>query len=113
MFPRIVVNKLKTTIINFINENPFLLIVLSVTSALQSQVVIKENAIQSKYAFPLVTSKAKAVVVYDTDDYLVVHKTAELFVSDVESVTGQQLRLTDKLKGDKEIIIVGTVEKIG
>ena len=42
----------------------FLLIVLSVTSALQSQVVIKENAIQSKYAFPLVTSKAKAVVVY-------------------------------------------------
>ena len=89
----------------------FLLVVLSVTSALQSQVVIKENAIQSKYAFPLVTSKAKAVVVYDTDDYLVVHKTAELFVSDVESVTGQQLRLTDKLKGDKEIIIVGTVEK--
>lgn len=84
---------------------------MSVTSALQSQVVIKENAIQSKYAFPLVTSKAKAVVVYDTDDYLVVHKTAELFVSDVESVTGQQLRLTDKLKGDKEIIIVGTVEK--
>ena len=47
----------------------FLLVVLSVTSALQSQVVIKENAIQSKYAFPLVTSKAKAVVVYDTDDY--------------------------------------------
>ncbi|MFR4272912.1 MAG: glycosyl hydrolase 115 family protein [Bacteroides thetaiotaomicron] len=89
----------------------FLLVVLSVTSALQSQVVIKENAIQSKYAFPLVTSKAKAVVVYDTDDYLVVRKTAELFVSDVESVTGQQLRLTDKLKGDKEIIIVGTVEK--
>lgn len=85
----------------------FLLVVLSVTSALQSQVVIKENAIQSKYAFPLVTSKAKAVVVYDTDDYLVVRKTAELFVSDVESVTGQQLRLTDKLKGDKEIIIVG------
>ena len=42
----------------------FLLVVLSVTSALQSQVVIKENAIQSKYAFPLVTSKAKAVVVY-------------------------------------------------
>lgn len=84
---------------------------MSVTSALQSQVVIKENAIQSKYAFPLVTSKAKAVVVYDTDDYLVVRKTAELFVSDVESVTGQQLRLTDKLKGDKEIIIVGTVEK--
>lgn len=41
----------------------FLLVVLSVTSALQSQVVIKENAIQSKYAFPLVTSKAKAVVV--------------------------------------------------
>ena len=56
----------------------FLLVVLSVTSALQSQVVIKENAIQSKYAFPLVTSKAKAVVVYDTDDYLVVRKTAEL-----------------------------------
>ena len=53
----------------------------------------------------------KRQVVYDTDDYLVVHKTAELFVSDVESVTGQQLRLTDKLKGDKEIIIVGTVEK--
>mgnify|MGYP000927306402 FL=1 len=44
----------------------FLLVVLSVTSALQSQVVIKENAIQSKYAFPLVTSKAKAAVVYDT-----------------------------------------------
>lgn len=31
----------------------FLLVVLSVTSALQSQVVIKENAIQSKYAFSL------------------------------------------------------------
>lgn len=70
----------------------FLLVVLSVTSALQSQVVIKENAIQSKYAFPLVTSKAKAVVVYDTDDYLVVRKTAELFcfgrrISDRTTIT--------------------------
>ncbi|WP_248006554.1 hypothetical protein [Bacteroides thetaiotaomicron] len=113
MFPRIVVNKLKNNYNKLINENSFLLVVLSVTSALQSQVVIKENAIQSKYAFPLVTSKAKAVVVYDTDDYLVVRKTAELFVSDVESVTGQQLRLTDKLKGDKEIILWVQLRKIG
>ena len=36
----------------------FLLIVLSVTSALQSQVVIKENAIQSKL-FPWLLRKRK------------------------------------------------------
>ena len=50
-------------------------------------------------------------MVYDADDYLVVQKTAELFVADVESVTGKQLRLTDTVKGDKEIIVVGTIEK--
>ena len=89
----------------------FLLVILSVASALQSQVVVKENMIQSKSAFPLVTSNTKAAVVYDADDYLVVQKTAELFVADVESVTGKQLRLTDTVKGDKEIIVVGTIEK--
>ena len=89
----------------------FLLVILSVASALQSQVVVKENMFQSKSAFPLVTSNTKAAVVYDADDYLVVQKTAELFVADVESVTGKQLRLTDTVKGDKEIIVVGTIEK--
>ena len=54
----------------------FLLVILSVASALQSQVVVKENMIQSKSAFPLVTSYTKAAVVYDADDYLVVQKTA-------------------------------------
>ena len=42
----------------------FLLVILSVASALQSQVVVKENMIQSKSAFPLVTSNTKAAVVY-------------------------------------------------
>lgn len=37
----------------------FLLVVLSVTSALQSQVVIKENAIQSKLLFPWLLRKRK------------------------------------------------------
>ena len=64
-----------------------LLILLVVASALQSQVVVNENVKHSKYAFPLVASKIKATVCYDANDYPVVKKVAELFVSDIENVT--------------------------
>ena len=62
-----------------------LLILLVVASALQSQVVVNENVKHSKYAFPLVASKIKATVCYDANDYPVVKKVAELFVSDIEN----------------------------
>ena len=67
-------------------------------SALQSQVVVNENVKHSKYTFPLVASKIKATVCYDANDYPVVKKVAELFVSDIENVTGQRLKLADEWK---------------
>lgn len=88
-----------------------LLILMLLTSALQSQVVVSENAVRSKNAFPLVTSKVKASVVYDANDYLVVRKTAGLFVSDIENVTGYKLNLTDEPGDGKAVVIVGTIEK--
>ena len=69
-----------------------LLILLVVASALQSQVVVNENVKHSKYTFPLVASKIKATVCYDANDYPVVKKVAELFVSDIENVTGMEER---------------------
>lgn len=88
-----------------------LLLMLLMTSAVQSQIVVTENAVRSKSAFPLLTTKVKAAVVYDSNDYLVVRKTAGLFVSDIENVTGNKLKLTNQLQGDKAVIIVGTIEK--
>ena len=88
-----------------------LLILLVVASALQSQVVVNENVKHSKYAFPLVASKIKATVCYDSNDYPVVKKVAELFVSDIENVTGQRLKLADEWKKGKTVVIVGTIEK--
>lgn len=80
-------------------------------STLQSQVVVNENTQHSKYAFPLVTSKVKATVCYDVNDYLVVKKAAELFASDMEHVTGQKLGLTNEWKNEKTVVIVGSIEK--
>ena len=88
-----------------------LLILLVVASALQSQVVVNENVKHSKYAFPLVASKIKATVCYDANDYPVVKKVAELFVSDIENVTGQRLKLADEWKKGRTVVIVGTIEK--
>ena len=88
-----------------------LLILLVVASALQSQVVVNENVKHSKYTFPLVASKIKAAVCYDANDYPVVKKVAELFVSDIENVTGQRLKLADEWKKGKTVVIVGTIEK--
>lgn len=88
-----------------------LLLMLLITSTIHSQVVVKESSVQGKYAFPLVTSKAKAAVCYDADDYPVVHKTAGLFVSDIELVTGCKLNLTNNLNKEKVVVIVGTIEK--
>lgn len=88
-----------------------LLFLLLAASVLRSQVVVSENAGRSKNTFPLVSAKEKAAVVYDANDYLVVQKTAGLFVDDVENVTGQKLLLTDEVKKEKVIILVGTIEK--
>ena len=88
-----------------------LLILLVVASALQSQVVVNENVKHSKYTFPLVASKIKATVCYDANDYPVVKKVAELFVSDIENVTGQKLKLADEWKKGRTVVIVGTIEK--
>lgn len=88
-----------------------LLLMLLLASALQSQVAVHDDAVRSKNAFPLVTSKVKATVCYDVDDYPVVQKAAGLFVSDMEQVTGRRLKLATELRGAKTVVIVGTIEK--
>ena len=80
-------------------------------SVLQSQVVVNENIKHSKNVFPLVTSNVEATVCYDANDYLVVKKATELFVSDIENVTGQRLKLTNECKKGRAVVIVGTIEK--
>ncbi len=88
-----------------------LLILLMITSVLQSQVVVKENASCGRNVFPLVTSNMETTVCYDVNDYLVVKKAAELFVSDIENVTGQKMELTNECKQGRSVVIVGTIEK--
>lgn len=88
-----------------------LLIMFLITSAMHSQVIVNENAKHGKYTFPLVTSKARATLYYDMGDYPVVKKVAGLFVSDIENVTGQRLKMTNEWKNEKILVIVGTIEK--
>lgn len=51
-----------------------LLILLMITSVLQSQVVVNENASCGRNVFPLVTSNMETTVCYDVNDYLVVKR---------------------------------------
>lgn len=88
-----------------------LLMVLMMASALQSQVIVDESAKSGKNVFPLVTSNMEATVYYDVNDYLVVKKATELFVSDIENVTGERIELTNEYKKGRTVVIVGTIEK--
>ena len=86
-----------------------LLMLLLMASTLQSQVVVDENAKHGKKVFPLVTSNVQPIVCYDVNDYLVVKKTTELFVSDIENVTGQKLELANECKKGRTVVLVGTI----
>lgn len=86
-------------------------ILLLTVSALQAQITISEKNVRSKHIFPLVTSKAKATVCYDANDYIVVQKAAGLFASDIESVTGEKIRLTTHPTDKGTIVIAGSIEK--
>ncbi len=90
----------------------FLTATLLVAAALvRGQVTIQERPSKGKHIFELSTPRVNAKVYCDENDYLVVKKTAALFSEDVERVTGNRLNLTHTLKGAKNIVIAGTIEK--
>lgn len=88
-----------------------LLLIALMATTVKAQLIVNEKPLHGKHSFSLVTSKAVASICYDAADYLVVQKTAGLFVADIELVTGRKLKLTSELVKDKEIVIVGTIEK--
>jgi hypothetical protein len=85
---------------------------LLIPQFLFAQLQISHNEEKNKDYFPIVNSKTVATIIYDADDYSVVKKTAHLFASDIEMVTGKSPTIvsTDsKLKNN--IIIIGTIGK--
>lgn len=53
----------------------------------------------------------KATVVFDKSDWDVVKNTAQLFVSDVNLVTGKTIALQNTLPAQGEIVLIGTIGK--
>lgn len=84
---------------------------LLTASIMHAQVSVSESIKNGRNIFPLLAPQEKPVVCYDEADYLVVKKSAKLFVSDIEKVTGHKLTLTDKDCKSKTMVIVGTIEK--
>ncbi len=75
-----------------------------------AQVTLTDKAL-GKNAFPLVTSSAKTVVCYDSEDATVIKTSVALFVDDVEKVTGKKIGMTggELPKSANYAVIVGTV----
>ena len=76
----------------------------------QIQVVKQSNG--SKASFPLVTKNNLSSVYVDPDDFEVVKKSAGLFASDVERVTGRTPKIVSSEIDLKDyVIIIGTIGK--
>ncbi|MES2486958.1 MAG: glycosyl hydrolase 115 family protein, partial [Bacteroidota bacterium] len=85
----------------------FLLSIVCFTAAAQN--IVKHTSSGSD--FPIVTSDEAATVIFDAQDDSLVHIAANLFIDDVERVTGKRLKHTNTIGTEKTIIIIGTIGK--
>ena len=60
--------------------------------------------------FSLVNKNEVASICYDSNDFLVVKKTADLFAKDVYNVAGVRPELQTKIAG-KNVVVIGTIQK--
>lgn len=93
-------------------KNNLLLIFAFLSQVTFAQLNINNGRYHPNKAFPIVVKQTRATIVYDTTDFKVVSRSAELLVDDVHKITGQHLRLNNTLTGAKgNIILVGTLGK--
>ncbi len=90
----------------------FFFIALLLPQVLFAQIQIIHQSAENDDCFTIVNQKISASIYFDTTDYEVVHKTAQLFASDIEMISNKKpLILTDSKKLKGNIIIVGTIGK--
>jgi len=61
--------------------------------------------------FPVVIPDGAATVIFDAQDDELVHIAANLFIDDVERVTGKKLSHANTISNQKTVIIIGTIGK--
>lgn len=75
-----------------------------------SQTIVDEKDANSESVFPMVTNNSTNLL-FDSNDFTVIKKTASIFNHDVEMVTGKQLIINNINNKIKTAIIYGTIEK--
>jgi hypothetical protein len=90
----------------------FFFIALLLPQVLFAQIQIIHQSVETDEYFTIVNQKLSASIYFDTADNKAVHKTAQLFTSDIEMISDKKLLiLTDSKKLKGNIIIVGTIGK--
>jgi hypothetical protein len=77
-----------------------------------SQIEVSKSTAQDKDVFPIVTTHGATAIYTDAGDFEVVKKSAEIFASDVERVTGKKpsiVQSRDEIP--QNLILVGTIGK--
>ncbi|WP_417369056.1 glycosyl hydrolase 115 family protein [Flavobacterium beibuense] len=85
----------------------FLITLVSLNSVAQKVITDINNGID----FPVVTTETVTPVFYDKNEDSLVSIAVNLFTDDIERVTGKRPQQLTKINKEKNIIIIGTVEK--
>ena len=89
-----------------------LLLLLFLPSLVYSQIQVTNQAQNKKQYFPIVEGDATTSILYDASDEILIQKSAEFLVSDIEKVTGKKPSLsTSKEQVSDNLIIIGTIGK--
>lgn len=88
------------------------LLALLLPQILLAQIQITNQPSKGEVNFTIVSPESNTSIYFDTEDYKIVHKTSQLFASDIEMISGKKpTLLTDSTKLKGNIIIVGTIGK--
>ncbi|WP_417351561.1 glycosyl hydrolase 115 family protein [Flavobacterium alkalisoli] len=85
----------------------FLIILVSLNVVAQEVISDSNNGMD----FPIVTTEAATTVFYDKNEDSLVPVAVNLFTDDIERVTGKRPQQLTKINKEKNIIIIGTLEK--
>ena len=89
-----------------------LLPLLFVSQFLFSQIEVYRQKPAGENFFTIADDQSLASVYCDADDNLSVKKTADLFIKDIEHVTGKPVSLVTDLNQVKDnVIIIGTIDE--
>ncbi len=90
----------------------YIFIVLLLPQIVFAQIQITNHPSKGDEYFTIVNQKKNTSIYFDTADYKVVHKTTQLFASDIEMICGKKpVLLTDSRILKDNIIIIGTIGK--